>query len=264
MNSTLSLNTANNAVAGAMYLYALGDCADVVPEGLTGLFDAPVTGLTIGGFQAVISPIEPVRIRPERRHLTAHQRVLHTLMAKSTVLPVAFGMILPHVARLTRTVETSHETLAEELDRVRGCVEMSVRLSLDVPSIFQYFIETDSALRMARDEMISAGLPHASKVAVGQMFERALKTRCEQEGSRVIAELEPAAVELVTDEPKTEAEILRLSALVDRSCLQDFERRVHAVAETFDSSYRFDFSGPWAPHSFVRLHLDPGHESKKA
>lgn len=34
-----------------------------------------------------------------------------------------------------------------------------------------------------------------------------------------------------------------------------FERKIHEVAEKFPDQYAFEFTGPWAPFSFVELDL---------
>ncbi len=46
-----------------------------------------------GKVSAVVSDVPNRKIRPERRNLAAHHAVLRTLMADTTPLPMAFGII---------------------------------------------------------------------------------------------------------------------------------------------------------------------------
>jgi hypothetical protein len=248
----------------SLYLYAIADANTAVPEGLTGLGDAPVESLPIGRLNVVVSPIANTRLRPERRHLAAHQGVLRSMMNISTVLPVGFGMIVNSKGKLLSIIQNAEHAFLEQLDEVRGRVEMSLRVSWDVPNIFQFFIENESDLRAARDAMINNGSPHAAKVALGQMFEKLIAQRRDDHAARVVNALEGLAQDLLQDAPKSDSEVLRISALVDRASLDAFEARVHEVATTFDTSYRFDYSGPWAPHNFVKLDLEDGLQSKAA
>jgi hypothetical protein len=240
-----------------LYLYAFADSGAEIPQGLRGLHDAPVSVVTSGGIAAVASPIPRERLRPERRHLAAHQSVLAGLMASTTVLPVGFGMIVPGASRLRAMIDSESESLAEQLDGVRGRVEMSVRLSYDVENIFQHLVADEPALKAARDSMLANPGHHQAKVAAGEMFSKTLEARRAQYESHLLSMLDAASEEIISEPPRTDQEIARLAVLVARERMADFEASLGQAAAAFDADFRFDFSGPWAPHSFVRLRISP-------
>ncbi len=238
-----------------LYLYAFADAVAAIPTDLCGLGGRAVLAHVAGAVAAVCSEIAPGRLRPERKHLAAHQGVLARLMADTTVLPVGFGMIVPSPAELDGMLRAEADTLGEQLDKVRGKVEMSLRVSWEAANIFQFFIEREPALRAARDLMIANPGNHQAKVAAGELFSKLIAQRRQEHEQRVVSLLEPAAEEISAEPAKSDLEVMRLAALVNRGSLSAFEARIAAAAEGFDGSYRFDYGGPWAPHSFVRLQL---------
>lgn len=246
-----------------MYLYAFVSPPLELPSDLRGLADAPLSLVEHGGLAAVVSPLASTRLRPERRHLAAHQGVLRALTERSSVLPVSFGVVVTSLSQLRGLIDAELAVLHEQLEHVQGRVEMSVRLTWDVPNIFAYFVESEPALRAARDALVSTN-SHAAKVAAGELFGKLIAARRSDHQHRVLTALGDLAADIAIDDPKSEQEVLRLAALVDRSKVADFEARVHDIASAFDASYRFDLSGPWAPHNFVRLELTPSRTAGAA
>jgi hypothetical protein len=239
-----------------MYLYAFASPPLDLPGDLRGLADAPLHVIEHDGLAAVVSPLTSARLRPERRHLAAHQGVLRALTERASVLPVSFGVVVSNAAQLRGLIDAEAAALHEQLEHVRGRVEMAVRLTWDVPNIFAYFVESEPALRAARDALVSTN-SHAAKVAAGELFGKLIAARRHDHQHRVLSAIGDLAADVAIDEPKSEQEVLRVAALVDRAKLAEFEARVHDIAAAFDTSYRFDLSGPWAPHNFVRLELSP-------
>ncbi|MDX2116352.1 MAG: GvpL/GvpF family gas vesicle protein [Planctomycetota bacterium] len=250
--------------SGRLYLYAIGQASLTVPDGVAGLAEAPLALVRAGELAAVVSAPPGARFRPERRHLAAHQAVLRALASIESSLPVSFGTVLPSRERLVNVLTSERATLAEQLARIAGRVEMSLRLGWDVPDVFRHLVELEPELRRARDTMLASGGAHASKVAAGQLFEQLLGAHRAAAAHTLTEALSPQCAELVQETPRQPAELARLALLVDRENLADLESAVHAVAGRYDGTYRFDYSGPWAPHSFVSLSLSPDELAEAA
>src|SRR3990172_1189597 len=76
-----------------LYLYAITPEFNGTILGAIGLDGGVVYSITLGLISALVSEVSGT-LRPERRHLAAHQEVLKRLMANSTaLLPVAFGVV---------------------------------------------------------------------------------------------------------------------------------------------------------------------------
>jgi hypothetical protein len=55
--------------------------------------------------------------------------------------------------------------------------------------------------------------------------------------------------------PRDEREVMNLACLIQRDRQAAFEAAVFEAASHFDNSFAFDYSGPWAPHSFAEMEI---------
>jgi hypothetical protein len=240
------------------YVYAIvfGDSA--APPGSVGIDGLELQVVTEGRVAAVVSDAPGPKIRPERRHLAAHQSVLKQLMVSTTPLPASFGIIADSTEAVHRILSRNQRALLAQLNRVAGKVEMGLRVTWDVPNIFEYFVNTHAELRAARDRLLSngEGPTHDGKIEVGRMFDSLLSGDREHYTDRVERLLTPACVEFKANKCRSEKEVMNLACLIDRTGQECFAEAVFEAAKVFDNNFAFDYSGPWAPHNFVELDLD--------
>ena len=127
-----------------------------------------------------------------------------------------------------------------------------------MPNIFEYFVNTHTELRLARDRLMSARheLTQEEKIELGRMFDRLLNEDRENHTARVERALVPLCVEFKANPCRDEQEVINLACLVERGAQESFSNGVFAAAKLFDNHFSFDYSGPWAPHNFVELDLE--------
>jgi hypothetical protein len=223
-----------------------------------GIDGSNVYSIPAGRVAAVVSTVRIERMRPERSHLAAHQEVLKRLMAETTPLPMSFGILADSPQAVRNMLFRNQPALIEQLRRVAGKVEMGVRVTWDVPNIFEYFVNTHPELRRARDQFLGGqGEPtQEDKIEVGRMFDRLLKEDRETYVDKVEAVLAPHCAEIEQMKCRNEREVMNLACLVERSMMPQFESSVFGAAQQFDNNFAFDYNGPWAPHNFVELELE--------
>ncbi len=243
----------------AKYLYAVVDSVENRMFSGAGIDGQRVYLIADQQIGAVVSDCAKPRIRPERRHLAAHQGVLKELMATTTPLPVTFGVIVDTARDMQRLLTLNRRSLVTQLRQVRNKVEMGLRVSLDIPNIFEYYVRTHVELRTARDHLL--GAPRApsqeGKIEVGRIFDRLLQADREQHRAAVEAVLAPWCADIRSNPPRNEHEVMNLACLVRRSAVaSEFEAAVFEAARNFDHHYTFDMNGPWAPHHFVKMELE--------
>lgn len=242
----------------AKYLYAFirekEDCR--LPQ--AGLNQQDAYGISKNGLQAVVSDVPNKRVRPERRNIAAHQAVLRQLVnMEVSPLPVSFGIIADDLEAVEHILDTYSETLSENLDYVHGKVEMGLRVTWDVPNIFEYFVQTHPELRQVRDRAFGRHREptHDEMIEIGRMFDHCLQEDRETHTSQVEDILDGYCLEIRRNKCPKESDVMNLACLVNRKDLKAFEQGIFEAAELFDNSFTFDYNGPWAPHNFVNLEL---------
>lgn len=251
------MNTKTRHESGR-YLYAITGAVEHFVYGDIGIDGAPVYTVSQGPVTAVVSDITAKRIRPERKNLVAHHAVVKRLMEESTVLPVAFGTIAGSPKALWEILKENSGTFVEQLNRVRGKVEMGLRVNWDVPNIFEYFVNRHPQLAELRDTVLGKqrGPSQEDKIELGRLFDRLLAQDRERHTEAVTDVLAPHCADIKENQPREEREVMHLACLVERNAKKGFEDGVFEAAKLFDNSFAFDFNGPWAPHHFVDVTLE--------
>jgi len=233
---------------------ASGACGGFGPIGLNG---GQVHAIVEGPLAAIVSDVPNERLRPERLHLAAHHAVLKSLMERGDLLPMAFGIIADGPEAVGRILAEDREELLDQLARVGGNVEMTLRVVWDVPNLFEYFVHTHPELRELRDRLfMSAREPsEEEKIELGRQFDRTFQGDRAAHTQAVRRILGPLCAEVRENNPRTEREVMNLACMVERAAQTRFEEGIFAAAALFDDNHSFDYSGPWPPYSFVDVFL---------
>ncbi len=249
---------ARAATKRGRYLYAIVPATGEQNFGFTGIDGAPVYTISNGRVAAVVSDVPDAKIRPERRHLAAQQAVLRGLLATAdAMLPMAFGIIADGPKAIQKILSRNHEAFLKQLQVVAGMVEMGLRVSWDVPNIFEYFVNTHPDLHAARDRFLGPyrNPSQEDKIELGRLFDRLLNEDREAYTEKVEEILAHYCKILKRNKCRHEGEVMSLACLVPRRTQDRFEAGVFDAAKLFDNNFTFDYNGPWAPHNFVELDL---------
>ena len=211
-----------------IHVYAFVDDLRRLPE-LDGVDGAPLERRQLDGFDAVLSRRSRLTTEASlRRDALAHGGVVEALVdLAACVLPVRFGEEPDDDRELARTVAERSSELRRSRDRVRGCVEVGLRVS-----------GTESR-----------GRP----VASGAAYMHALRS-VELERRRTIgglhAELSGLARETRVEPSIAAGSGFAAAYLVERDELAAMRDRTAAFAAA-NPQLSVLATGPWAPYSFV-------------
>jgi hypothetical protein len=246
------------AAAEKIYLYAIiAGGQDRVYEEF-GIDRHRLYTISAGLIAAVVSDIADESVRPERARLAAHHEALKRLMAETTPLPMSFGVVADSPAAVRRMLVRNQQVLLDQLRHVASKVEMGLRVSWDVPNIFEYFVNTHPELRLARDRFFgSQSEPtQEQKIELGRMFDRLLQEDRETYTDLAVNMFASHGCEIKQLKCRNEREVMNLAGLVRRDAMPQFEADVFEVAKQFDNNFALDYNGPWAPHNFVQVDLE--------
>lgn len=241
------------------YVYAIIDGTPRGEYGALGIEGNALEFISGRGVTSVVSAIDAERVRPERRNLAAHREVLRRLIAQEeAVLPICFGTIAAGPDEVAAMLTRHRTELARLLRRVAGMVEMGLRVAWEVANIFDYFIGIRPELRAARDRAFGhhAQPTQDEQIELGRTFERLLARERDDHTRTVEQALSACCTEIKRQPPRDEREVMNLACLVQRDRQAAFEAAVFEAASHFDNSFAFDYSGPWAPHSFAEMEIN--------
>ena len=210
-----------------LYVYAITD-RPVRLRG-RGIFRRPLRTLRAGGLYAVVEPAArpPATSLPKLR---AQGRVIARLVrAGADILPARFGAHVKNVAELERALGERTRELARALRRVRGCVQMTVRVAR--PRAAGTRADRTSGTRFLRAQVAAVAARRRDRVMLAlrraaRPYARATVIEWREEGASVFHLVPRARVAGYTE--ALAGAVKRLGA--------------HAV-----------ISGPWAPFAFVKI-----------
>lgn len=247
--------TANSNV----FIYAITAVAQPGMHDVHGIDRGRVYCLNEAGMMAVVSSLDRGSARPNRRNIMAHQEVLRFMMHHSrAVLPMRFGVVAQTDDCVRELLSDNAAAIRGQLQRVDNRMEMGLRVAWNVDNIYEYFIATQPLLRQARDAAFAeaaGSLRRQQKIELGRVFYRLVTEERKRLADRITGLLDDCCDEIAVIPPKNDNEAVNLACLVVRQGQESFEQAVFEAAKHFDNNHIFNFTGPWAPHSFVDLEL---------
>lgn len=228
----------------SLYVYCLGDdLSGAAFEGLKGVGGACVRVLSLGGLAAVVSEPGDETVAANEENLLAHNRVNAAALAVKTPLPCRFGTrAAPE--RLAEYVSANASALSSALARVRGCVEMSVKLMGEAQEKATVESETEGVAGAA-----GAGTAFLLKKRRELLGEEGARGRAEEAAAWLASGVGELAREADARLSPSEAIFVRAAHLVERERIAEYRVRLRALAAE-RRDFRLLTSGPWPPYSF--------------
>jgi hypothetical protein len=234
----------------SLYAYCL---SDEVTEGdlrqVAGVAGAVVRLIEAEGIRAVVSDFDGERAEVTRENVLAHESVIRRVLARATPLPFRFGALVSP-AQLAGYVSQNRARLAVSLDRVRGAVEMSVKVLWDVRARRQE--GRGQAERQAAVEMAGPGAAFLQEKRREIMMQEGLKKEAQEVAAWLAERVGDAARETAVRLAPDSAIFVAAAHLVDRSRLGQYRARVGDASQA-RPDLRFLVSGEWAPYSFCEI-----------
>ena len=242
------------------YAYCLSDELNeaalerCISQGLVGIDGARPRLVDYGGVAAVVSPFAEARIAASTEHVKAHNRIVGAVLTKTTPLPFRFGT-LASPERLEKYVESHRGALAASLARVRGCVEMSVKIIWEVDEMRRESEAQQSQVGEAAwpAEEQGRGTAYLSAKRRALSGSEALRAKAEEITVWLASTLGEAVREAHVNVRPEETLVVRAAHLVERARLEDYRQRLEAARAERGAWLHFLTSGAWPPYSFSEV-----------
>ncbi len=207
-----------------------------------------------GGIAAVVSRLEGERVRLTRENVFAHERVIGCVLMHTTPLPFRFGTVVGE-SQLEGYVDAQREFLLAQLARVRGSVEMSVKVIWNPGLVRREAVASPAAeeSRAPEDQSHAEGRGTAFLAAKRReiLGNEVLRSEAEATAGWLNERLGDAVREAVVRVRPTEALVVAAAHLVWRERVAEYQERLRA-ARMEREELHFLTSGPWPPYSFVK------------
>ena len=242
-----------------LYVYGIVDSGGFETIPGEGHEAGDIVSVSCGAFAAAVSVYSTRTIEATVQNVWRHERILERLMQDHTVLPLRFGTICPDADALREFLVHSTNELLNDLGRVRGKVELALRIvddnrGVELPGEFPR-IPTRQPVpaKLAAsndDEPAGRGATYLRAILKQHHGELAREDYGTRLGQMLRQQLDTVLDDVVCITPPDSSAGYRVSCLVERD-------RVPAFADALErfrgNHPRFDVTctGPWPPYSFV-------------
>jgi hypothetical protein len=211
-----------------IYLYALAEAVAALPP-VAGIDGAPIRRVTIQDVHLVVSEHDEVPRQASDEAVLAHARVVEEVAARSdAVLPVRFGRAFPDDGALEEAVSRQLGALRAALERVRGCVELGVRVVAD-------------------DRRASAPATSGREYMEGRLAHGEAAEKLADQLHEPLARLARSSSRTLRATPRL---LLSAAYLVEPHEVGAFRRRI-AELEAAHPDLEILCTGPWPPYNFA-------------
>ncbi|MFH8701350.1 GvpL/GvpF family gas vesicle protein [Streptomyces chartreusis] len=222
-----------------------------LPQDMDGIGESPrpVRVLRQGEVAAIVSDA-PDQLRPKRRDLLAHQRVLDEAGAGGVVLPMRFGSVSEDDNTVTSVLAERTEHFLERLRVLEGAAEYNVKANHDEEAVLRLIMADHDDIRtLAAANREAGGGTQEQKIQLGEMVAAAVQAREATDAELLQQELEPMA-EAVSAGPQSTGWLANLSFLVDRGSADRFLSAIDQLRQEHPH-LELRVNGPLPPYSFV-------------
>lgn len=239
----------------AKYVYGIVEPDAPAPRG-KGIRGARL-GLVAGEeAAALVSDIAGSAVRLGREEVLVHARVLERALARGTVLPMRFGVVMSGAEEIRDRLLDEHAAeLRGQLTELAGKVEVRIRATYEEDALLRAVLRDHPEIAARRTAMRgrSDDATYYERIRLGEMVAAAVERRRERDAQEVVEALGSVALAVAPGHAKHERVAVQASFLVERPRLSEFDQVLDEVAASFAGWLRFKYTGPLPAHSFVQL-----------
>lgn len=236
------------------YLYGI-TFADHPAEvgGLRGVGSSPAPARVVRAgdkLSAVVGDVEG-ELRAKRRDLVAHQEILQALCEEGPTLPMRFGIVADDDTAVAEEIAAKADVYTAALQRVRGHVEMNVKVAHREEAVLGQILADDEEIRtLAASLREDAGRGEAEQVRFGELVAGRLEERESEDADAVLRYLLPLASEHEPG-PRVDGCFFNCSFLVPHEKTEEFQDAVQRLATLVEEVAEVRAQGPLPPYSFT-------------
>ncbi|RYP83638.1 GvpL/GvpF family gas vesicle protein [Nocardioides guangzhouensis] len=235
------------------YVYAVLPASGVPEQELTGIDEAPVEYVALGGLVAATTAVALDRTFGRRADLLAHSKVVEQLARETSTVPVRFGSVLiDRDSVVSDLLGPSEPWFTEALAALEGVEQFSLRATYDRDQVLAEIVRADPRVAdlRARTRDLPDGAMHPDLVALGEAVATAWEHKRVEESQALLSHVTPLVADLRV-KPVSGDHVLDVALLVERTRRDELEAVLEDVAAAVHERIRIRLMGPLPPYDFV-------------
>jgi hypothetical protein len=179
-----------------------------------------------------------------------HESVLEKFLdSYATILPFRFGTCIEGKNKET-FIEEKYQIFVEAIDKLRGKVEVSVRVMWDSAEIQTMLLNSIKIPQVTTtNEKV---MKYFNKRMKEFKTEESIKEFAEKESIAINEQLIFGTVDSNYTLMKTNNMFFSGAYLIERAMLKDFDEAYQKVSDDY-KMYKFILTGPWPPYNFCNI-----------
>jgi hypothetical protein len=238
----------------ACYVYGIVPADTPLPEGLIGTDGGEVSLVRHGDLAAVVSEIRADRPLGTRDDLLSHERVVESVAAQDTMVPLRFGAVVTTAdAVVEEMLAPHHDWFADVVAELDGRAQFTVFGTYVQDTVLREVLtEQPEVMRLRetlRDLPEEAG--YYDRVRLGELIVKALEAKRQVDNAALADTLAPHAVAVAPRQASAEDSAADVAFLVDQEQRPAFEQAVDELGHAWAGRVRLRLLGPLAAYDFV-------------
>jgi hypothetical protein len=236
-----------------LYCIANNDCINDLTN-LVGINDMPVTTLLAENFVCVMSDVDEAEKSLDRDAAMAHQKVLEAVMEHTTILPLAFGHIVPQEDDVVQKLIIPHkDALQESFAYLDGNIEVNLKAFWpDMSSIFATIASENSEIQRLKKK---ARVSRDDQIRAGEIAAKEIEGRRKSFAKKVIDGMTDIALEHKENKLFGDQMIANIAFLVPKNKIEEFDQKVNDASDEHGDAVHFKSIGPVPPYNFTNVRI---------
>jgi hypothetical protein len=246
--------TIANPCAPVCYVYGIVPAGTRLPRGLMGTGGGRVRLIRHGGLAGVVSEIPAAGALGSREDLLAHESVVASLAARTTMLPLRFSAVVTTAdAVANEMLEPYYDWFTGILADLEGRAEFSVSGTYVQDTVLREVLAEEPEVMRLRESL--RGMPedtgYYERVRLGELIVHALDAKREVDTEDLVQTLAQYAVAVAPRPPVNEDTAADAAFLVADDDRANFRKAVDELGYRWAGRIKLRLLGPLAPYDFV-------------
>ena len=189
---------------------------DFLGPNFNGLREKPITIIPYEDIGVLVSKYPFLNPILNEKEAMEHADILKKIAKKTTIIPMAFGNVFNDEKILESVLKKSYNAIKESLEKIKNKIELGVKV-----------------IKNNEDNMIT----NEDKIII-----------------EILNSLNNLSVKSVQGENFSERLLLNHSFLVEKNNFSKFSNAIANLEKKY-KQFKFIYTGPWPPYSFVNIHI---------